>query len=171
MTALVIILRIIHIFGGVAWAGASFFVGGVIAPMAQDDASVRTFMQKLNTRSKFHPYMALMATLTLLSGLVLYWMLSGFRVDFITSGRGLMLTIGSLAGLVAWMMGFINQQPTGRRMKVLVNQIESAGGPPQPEQIEQMKSLAEKLSKDGIISTILISIALIGMSVSQYVAI
>jgi uncharacterized membrane protein len=170
MTALLIVLRLVHIFSGVAWAGASFFVGSVIAPMAQDDASVRPFMQKLNTRSKFHPYMALTATLTLFSGLVLYWMLAGFRMDFIASGRGLTLTIGSLAGLIAWGMGFINQQPTGKRMKALVDEIESAAGPPQPVQIEEMKSLAEKLSKDGMLSTILISIALIGMSVSQYMA-
>jgi len=170
MTALIIILRLVHIFGGVAWAGASFFVGGVISPMVQSDESARPFMQKLNTRSKFYPYMALMATLTLLSGLILYWMLSGFRADFITSGRGLTLTIGSLAGLIAWIMGMTNQQPTGKRMKALVAQIESSDGPPQPAQIEEMKSLAEKLSRDGILSTILISISLIGMSISQYIA-
>lgn len=170
MTAIVILLRIVHIFGGVAWAGASFFVGSVIAPVAQEDESFRPFMQKLNTRTKFHPYMALMASLTLLSGFFLYWLLSGFRTGFITSGRGLTLTFGSIAGLIAWILGFINQQPTGKRMKALVNEIESSGGPPQPAQIEEMKSLAEKLSKDGIISTIFISLSLIAMSISQYIA-
>lgn len=170
MTAFVIILRIIHIFGGVAWAGASFFVGSVIAPVAREDDSFRPFMQKLNTRTKFHPYMALMASLTSLSGFILYWLLSGFRTDFITSGRGLILTIGSIAGLIAWVLGFVNQQPTGKRMKALVGEIESACGPPQPAQIEEMKTLAEKLSRDGILSTIFISLSLIGMSISQYFA-
>ncbi len=170
MTALVIFLRLVHIFGGVIWAGAAFFVGSVIAPMAEDDASVQQFMQKLNTRSRFHPYMGASATLTFLSGLILYWMISGFRAAFVTSGYGLTLTIGSLAGVIAWVLGFINQQPTGKRMKAIADEIAASGGPPQPKQIEEMKALADRLSKDGIISTILISIALIGMSISRYIS-
>ncbi len=169
MAALVIFLRLIHIFAGVAWTGAAFFVGSIIAPMAQDDESVRQFMLKLNTRSKFHPYMAVTATLTFISGFFLYWIISGFRMSFIISGRGLILTIGSLAGIMAWVLGFINQQPTGKRMKALSDEMAVAGGPPKPEQIAEMKSLAEKLSTDGIISTILVSIALIGMSITQYI--
>ncbi len=169
MAALVIILRIVHIFAGVAWAGAAFFVASIIAPMAQDDESVRLFMQKLNTRSKFHPYMAVAATLTFLSGFVLYWMLSGFRGSFIVSGRGLTLTLGSLAGAIAWVMGILNQQPTGKHMKALSDEIAATSGPPQPEQLAEMKHLADKLSKDGIASTILVSISLIGMAISQYI--
>lgn len=170
MAGLIIFLRLVHIFAGVAWAGAAFFVGSIIAPMAQDDESVRQFMQKLNTRSKFHPYMALTATLTFLSGFFLYWIISGFRMGFITSGRGLVLTIGSLAGITAWFLGFINQQSTGKRMKALSEEMASAGVPPQAAQIAEMKSLAEKLSKDGILSTILVSIALISMSITEYIS-
>ncbi len=169
MAVLVILLRLVHIFAGVAWAGAAFFVGSVISPMAQDDQSVQQFMQKLNSRSRFHPYMGAAATLTFLSGFVLYWILSGFRGSFITSGRGLILTIGSLAGTIAWVLGFINQQPTGKRMQALSEEMAATGGPPQPDQITEMKALADKLSNDGIISTILVSISLIGMSISQYI--
>lgn len=91
-------------------------------------------------------------------------------MGFITSGRGLVLTIGSLAGITAWFLGFINQQSTGKRMKALSEEMASAGVPPQAAQIAEMKSLAEKLSKDGILSTILVSIALISMSITEYIS-
>jgi len=103
MDIYIIILRLIHIFGGVAWVGAAFLMLGSIIPavdaLGQEGGK---FMQSLLGPGRFSQYMGLMGTATAVSGLLLYIRASNnFSTGWIASGQGIMLTIGALAGLAA----------------------------------------------------------------------
>jgi hypothetical protein len=108
------------------------------------------------------------ATLNLLSGLIMYWILSGLRLSFTTSGYGLALTIGGIAGLIAWALVIVVVRDIFNRMKILGQEIRGQGSPPSPEQGSEMQALVARLGKVGQLGTIFLVIALLGMSAAQY---
>jgi hypothetical protein len=145
---------------------------GFLEPTVEATGEVgKKFMQHLSMRTRFSAAMAIVAGLTVLSGFIMYWRISGFRLEWITSGYGLFLTIGSIAGIIAFFSGFLIQSRSINRLKAIGAQIQTSGGPPSAVQIAEMESLSERISRGGKISAILMTIALIGMSLAQYIVI
>ena len=104
MNLLIIALRLIHIFGGVFWTGTSFFLASSVKPAVKASGPEGgRFMGALSGPGRMSTLLGVAATATAISGLLLYWIVSAnLNVGFITSGRGIILTIGALAGLAAW---------------------------------------------------------------------
>ena len=169
MNILLITLRIIHIFGGVFWAGASIFMAGMVEPAVRASAPESSrFMQALTTRTPFLLALAAAGWLTTLSGLWLYWLIfKGINVSY---GYGLMLTVGGVAGLLGAAVGSSMQGQASSKMIALGKQITAAGGPPRPEQLAQMARLQQTLATGGRITAILLTIAVLGMAAAQYVS-
>ncbi len=165
MLVLTVILRLVHVVAGVCWAGGAFLLAGFVTPTVQTTgAAGGQFMQRL--AGKMSLYLGVTAVLTTLSGVILYANRLDFRLAWIGSGEGIVLTIGALAGLAAWghgvmVTGKLTQQAAelGKRM---------GSGPPKPEVLMQMRSVQAKLEKNGRISAMLLLISVIGMSVAEY---
>jgi uncharacterized membrane protein len=168
---LIVLLRIIHILAGVFWAGAAFMVAAFLEPNARalgPDAS--KFMQRLVGQMHMTTIIILAAFLNVLAGVWLYWIFSGgFQVKWITSAHGLSLTIGALAAIVTFILGLGVTRPTLVRMGALGQEMQSAGGPPKPEQMAQMQSLQTRLATAGRAGAVLLVIAVIGMAVARYI--
>jgi uncharacterized membrane protein len=166
MDFLVLVLRLIHIFGAVFWAGGSFMLVSFIEPTAMKTGEEgQKFMQYLGSRSKLSSSMGGAAVFTVLSGLILYYLL--FRNNFggvMSSGYGIFLSFGALFGILAWIAGFYFQGRAASRMKALSEKMAAAGGPPTPDQLAEMQALGKQLSLGGRISAILLTLALIGMA-------
>lgn len=170
MNFLMISMRIIHIFAGVFWVGTSFFMISFVTPaVIATGAEGQKFMQQLAFRTRFSTAMMGVAVLTVLSGLVMYWQIFEFRLNALSTGYGLMLTLGAIAGLIGFFTGYFLQNRTIRRMKDISSSIATSGGPPSPEQQAEMKSLSETVSRGGQITSVFLALALLGMSVAQYV--
>ena len=171
MNFLIIALRLIHIFGGVFWTGTSFFLTASVKPAVKASGPEGgRFMGALSGPGRMTTYLSIAASATAISGLLLYWIVSAnLNVGFITSGRGIVLTIGALAGLAAWLHGFFVTSKLTKQASALGKEIQSIEGPPPPEKLEQAKELQEKLFTNGAITAILQAVALIGMSVTQYI--
>jgi hypothetical protein len=128
------------------------------------------FMQRLTGQMRLTFFILLAAFLNILSGLGLYWILSsGFQVRWLTSSLGLSLTIGALAAIVTFILGLAVTRPTLLRMGALGQEIQSAEGPPKPEQMAEMQALQKRLATAGRIGAVLLVIAVIGMSVARYI--
>jgi uncharacterized membrane protein len=166
MDLLILILRLIHIFGAVFWAGGSFMLVSFIEPTAMKTGEDgRKFMQYLGSKSKLSSSMGGAAVFTVLSGLILYYVL--FNNNFagvMSSGYGIFLSFGALFGILAWIAGFYFQGRAGSRMKALSEQMAAAGGPPTAEQLAEMQALGKQMSMGGRISATLLTLALIGMA-------
>jgi hypothetical protein len=167
---LMVVLRIIHIFAGVYWVGSTFLIAGYIAPSVQaaGDAG-RVFMSQFSVKSSFSMSMAVAGTLTLIAGLLMYWEIFGFRTAAFESGYGIALSIGALAGILALIFGMVYQFKSIRKMKHIFADVDAAGGPPSPEQQGQLAHEGERIALGGRIGVVLMTIALIGMAVAQYV--
>jgi len=170
MAILIILLRIIHIFAGVLWVGAAFFNLLFVQPSVRATGSegqkVNQFMVQ---KTRLTTYVYASATLNLLAGLALYYILSGFRLSFLQSGYGLVLTIGGLAGVIAWVIVVLLVRGVFSQMGALGKTIQAQGGPPTPEQASEMQALGKRLSSLGNWGMALMAIAVIGMSMARYV--
>jgi uncharacterized membrane protein len=171
MDVLVVVLRLIHIFGAVFWAGGSFFMVSFIEPSVNaTGAEGRKFMQHLGMKTRLSPAFGGAAVFTVLSGLVLYYRL--YNNDFggaMSSGYGISLSVGALFGFIAMFTGFYFQARSTARMKILSAEMAAASGPPTPDQLAEMGALAKNLSLGGRITATLLTLALIGMSIAEAV--
>jgi len=168
---LIVLLRIIHILAGVFWAGAAFMVAAFLEPNARAlGPDGGKFMQRLVGQMHMTTIILVAAFLNVLAGVWLYWIFSGgFQVMWIASGRGLSLTIGAVAAIVTFILGLAVTRPTLLRMGTLGQEIQSAGGPPKPEQMAAMQALQKRLATVGRIGAALLVIAVIGMAVARYI--
>jgi uncharacterized membrane protein len=170
MDVYMIILRVIHIFAGVVWAGWAFAMVGFIEPASQASGPEGSkFMQALSGRTKIIQTMAVAPLLVVVTGLLLYWRVSGrLSGAWILSGQGLALTIGSLAAGLAYVSGHAISRPAAKRIAELSSEIQSAGSPPSPEQMAAMSAQQKRLSKGGLIIAILLAISVIGMAAARF---
>lgn len=170
MDIYVIVLRLLHIFGGVFWAGGTFLFVGYVEPTVRATGPEGSkFMQRFAGQSGFSPAMSVAAVANVVAGLLLYWRDSGgLQLVWITTNAGLAFTIGGLAGLAAAVVGFAITGSASTQLAALGKLIASAGGPPAPEKLTQMKALQAKLHMGGQINAVLMVVALIGMSIARY---
>jgi hypothetical protein len=114
--------------------------------------------------------MSLAALLTALSGLLLYWPVSGhLTASWITSGPGLTLTIGSVAGLLAFFLGLVVNGPTAKKIARLGQEMQANAGPPISGQIAAMQALQARLRTAGVVDALLLAVAVAGMAIASYV--
>ena len=166
MDFLVLILRLIHIFGAVFWAGSAFFIVSFIEPTAAKTGDVgQKFMSYLGTKTSMSNSMGGAAIATMVAGLILYYL--RFRNNFggvMSSGYGIFISVGALFGFLAWIAGFYFQGRATARMQALSAEMAASGGPPTPDQLAEMQSLSKTLTMGGRITATLLTLALIGMA-------
>ena len=83
---LMIVLRLIHIIGGVCWVGTAFLIAWFLIPTQRATGMAGlTFVEELMLRKKMRTYLMLAMIFTILSGLAMYARLS--MVRFARSSR------------------------------------------------------------------------------------
>lgn len=171
MNVLMISMRVVHIFSGVFWVGVSFFNIGFLQPTVRaTGAEGQKVMQHLSSQTRFTLTAYTAATLTLLSGWIMYWYLFGFRFSVLSSGYGLFLTIGSIAGTIAWFIAIFFIRRAMGQMQIIGRSIQEQGGPPTPEQGAALQAIGAQLVKLGQWGVAFMVVALLGMSTAQYVS-
>jgi hypothetical protein len=171
MQLYMIILRLVHVASAVFWAGGAFMVVGFITPAVRAlGPEGGRFMQRLVQRGRLPTYMNSMSLLASLSGILLFWQVSGgLQPAWILSGRGLTFTIGSVIGLLAFVSGHSIQGRAAKRMGEIGMAITAAGGPPSPQQQAEMREMQERIRVGGIIGAVLLGISVIAMAIARYV--
>lgn len=170
MNYLMIFLRIMHISSAMFWVGVSFFNIQFLQPSVRATApESMKLMQHLTQRTRFLNTMYGFATATMLSGLIMYWILFGFRSDAILSPYGLVLGIGGLAGIGAWVFAIFVIRNLFKQMGAITLAIQAQGGPPTAEQVEQLGALSARLDRLGHAALWLLAIAMLAMASAQYV--
>ncbi|MBK6794958.1 MAG: hypothetical protein IPG80_20965 [Anaerolineales bacterium] len=109
MLILFSVLRFLHIVAGILWAGGAIALSLFIAPTmgAIGDAG-KQFAGHLMGKTKFTMYMTVTAATTVLAGSILYGIDSNwFQSNWMMTPTGIGFGIGSTAGLVAFVFGFM----------------------------------------------------------------
>jgi uncharacterized membrane protein len=166
MNALMIVLRLLHIVGGVFWVGTAIFTRFFLVPsVAATAESGQAFMRHLTTRTGLTRRVTLASYLTVVSGAILYWIDSqGFTSAWQSSGAGVGFGLGALAGLV----GFGYGQIVGRNATLIGKLGSEIQGKPTPEQIAALDQARRKMSSASAVSTAFLIASLVFMASARY---
>jgi len=167
MTILFISLRLIHILAGIFWVGAAVVTTAFLMPAARAmGPEGGRFLQFVLGKQRMSNYISLSAILTVLPGIAVYWIkTSGLQSAWIFISAGLIITIGAITGIAAAILGGAVTAPTAARMESLSKEMQSAGGPPKPEQLAQLQAMQKRLGKAGLWGAILLVITVVTMAI------
>lgn len=163
-------LRLLHIFGGIFWVGASLMLVGFLTPVIQASGQAGgQVMQRLMTGSRFNSIFGLSAGVTMVAGVLLYWRSSGgLQLAWITTAPGLALTIGGLAGIAAGAIGGGVAGRTAQKIGQLNAQLSHNQGAPSEGQLSELRGLQQKMRRAQLVSVALMIVAVAGMAVARY---
>ena len=166
MDVFVIILRLIHVIGGVIWVGASvtfaFFIGPAVG--ATHEAG-QQFIRHFMLRTRFSTVIAATGILTVLAGFALYYHDSnGFTSAWQNSGPGIGFAIGAAFALVGLVCGIM----VGATSRALGRLGESIQGKPSPDQLANLQALAKRQATIGTVNVVALLLATIMMAISRY---
>lgn len=170
MDIFTICLRLLHVAGGVFWAGMAVGFALYILPTARVlGPAAGPFMQGLMSPKRLPLAMTVAALATTLSGLVLFWRMAGTNFAmFLGSAFGMVLAWGALAALGAFVLGFAVNKPTAAKVQKLGAEIAAAGAPPTQEQAAQMAALQQRLRMAANTGAILLGLSAMLMGIARY---
>ena len=167
MSTLIIVLRLIHIVGGVFWVGTALLFNFFLTPSirASGEAGQKFLGQLLITKSHLAEVHAISGILTVLAGAGLYWIDSGgFTSGWMTSGPGLGFGIGGIFGF----LGVITSILVALPLRALAETAAQIQGSPTPEQMDKIQAAQKRLGVMGRIDSAVLIIALICMATARY---
>src|SRR5574338_946233 len=167
-----IILRLLHIFTGVFWAGATIYLAAFIAPAVRAlGPDGGKFMQQLAKTNKLPTVMTVAATLNVLCGILLLWKLSdGFQSAWMSSTYGIVLSAGGGIAIIAYLDGLLVTRPTVNKINQLGKSIAQAGGIPTAEQAQDLMRYRKTIFKANNFVAFLLAVAVILMSIVKYIS-
>jgi uncharacterized membrane protein len=169
MDAAMILARLIHIVGGVFWVGAMMFVAFFLMPaMAEAGPDGAKVMQGLMKR-KYVQILPAIAVLVMLSGLFMFYKLSGgFHHDFIETRPGHTYATGGLMAIVAFLLGLMVTRPAMMKSMKLAQSAATATGADRDRMLAESQSLRMRGAKAGRVVTVLLILATIAMAIARY---
>ena len=170
MNLLVLTLRLLHILLGVFWAGTLIFFAAFLVPSIQDAGPDGGKVMAALQRRRFLDVMPIVAALTIISGLWLYWRTSaGFNSVWVTSPIGLALGIGGLLALVAFGIGVGIMRPAALRAGALARLVaQSPEGPERAAQASTVQQLRRRAATAGRLVAVLLTVTTALMAVARY---
>lgn len=162
-----IVLRLIHIFSGIAWVGGLWlfvlFVSPTVAALGPDGGK---FVAHLVLQTRYIVYVAGAAGLTILAGWTLW--IYRYGLPSLQTAPGVTFALGGVFGLIAGIIGGAIVAPTARQLATLGTEIARGGKPPTPEQGAQMKGMQARLKSASEWTAILATIAVLCMATARY---
>lgn len=162
-----LVLSVLHIVSGAFWAGAVLFAVGFLDPVTEAMGPAGgAFMQKLMTGTKLPKVMPASGSLTILTGFIMYWIVSGhFAAAWLVSAHGIAISIGALAGIVAAMAGGVMAKRLRLRMVTIRGELKGAA--PDAEQQAELNSLTAALRTRSRAGAAFILLALCSMAAAH----
>lgn len=165
---LTLVLRFIHIVGGVFWVGAVFLMVGFIFPTVRAAGPQGgRFMQELQRR-RMPVFINAAAGLTMLSGFIMYGrMIAATNGAWGGTRAGMTFGIGGLATVIAAIIGGSIGRG-GQKLAKLGESIQASGGAPSAAQAAEMSALQARMGKAMRAVALLLLIAVTTMATARY---
>ncbi len=166
MNYLIIVLRLIHILGGVFWVGGSIILSFFISPAVAATADAgQKFMAYLINQAKLTLRITAAAILTVLAGAWLYWIDSGgLTSGWTTSATGWGFGIGGVFAIVGLIFGAL----VGKNVGLLGKMTSQIQGKPTSEQMAQIQAAQKQLRFVAPASTLALILSLVCMATARY---
>jgi len=140
-----LVLVFLHVFFGIIWAGGAIATGLFIVPSVVEAGPPGGAVMAGVVKRRFPIVMTVSAIIVVLAGARLYML--RFSSEWLMTSQGLVLTLGAILGIGAFVLGVFIQRPLVGRVSALAAQIASSGRPPTPDQSSQMQVMRDRLKK------------------------
>ena len=169
MTAELIVLRFIHVVGGIFWVGAILFNSLFLFPaLAEAGPAAGAVMGGLQRR-KVMTILPAVALLTILAGARLMWIAASATGEvYFRSPTGRALAIGAAAGIIAFLLGILVGRPTAMRSGQLGAAMAKASDAERPALAAQLAAVQRRGALANKFTVVLLLIAAGTMAVARY---
>ncbi len=170
MPMLIIVLRAMHILGGIFWAGAAMLLYFFVVPSARATRPESgRFMQHLAGASGLSVWMQIASWATVIGGIGLFAPVTGgLEPAIMRTPRGIALSVGALLALGAFLEGLLLAGPLARKMAAIGSEMTASGKGPGAEQAQQLQAVQERLQRTGTRGAIMLAVAALLMSIARY---
>ena len=163
-----IVLRLIHVLGGIIWVGAGIYSFLFLLPaIAASGPAGGQVMANLQKRKLF-TVLPIVAILTMLSGVRLMQIVSdGFAASYFATPMGRMYAISGLIAILGFLIGIIISRPSA--MKLAKLQHSAVSDKVSKDMVNtEIKTLQSRVAMSGAAATLLIVLAACGMAIARY---
>lgn len=170
MNAEVLVLRLVHILGGIFWVGSFMFTSYFLQPaLAASPAVAGQVMAGLQKRRLF-VFLPIIAVLTILSGIRLLWIVSvGFSDAYLATPTGRTISVGAGAAIIAFLLSLLVVRPGFLKVGRLAQTLAASTDQAAKQSISgEMQRLGRRVSiVSGIVAVLLLSAAA-SMAIARY---
>jgi uncharacterized membrane protein len=166
----IVVLRLLHITGGVFWVGAVLVAVFFVEPTAKALGSNGSrFLAHLIARRRLADVMAVAAITAIGAGAVLYWLDSGgLHLAWITSPSGLAFTTGAVTAIAALAIAVFFLKPGYDRVaeigqRAFMNRDELSD----VERVE-IERIEGRLERPGLLQAGLLLVTVGAMAIARY---
>lgn len=170
MHAELLVLRLVHVLSGLVWVGAMVFMSAFLMPALQHAGPAAGAVMAGLQQRRLMTFMPVVASLTLLSGFRLYWIMSdGFSAAYARSPTGLTFGVAGLLALAAFVLGLAVIRPAMARAGMLGQRLASASEAERVAIQQEMQHLRARGASLSLVAAALVVLAAAGMAVARYV--
>jgi len=166
-----IVLRLLHVGGGILWAGGAVVTTRFIVPTALElGPKGGPFMAGLMQQRKLSVYLQIVAGITVVVGTILYWIdADGDIIGWLTGGgRGTVLGIGALAAWVAFFIAVFLAAPAAARLGSLGAEMAALEGPPSDDLKGRLGKTQSDIRRWAAVTFYLLLVAIACMATARY---
>lgn len=163
-------MRAVHVLAGSFWFGAAVLTAAHLIPAVRTTGPAGgQVMGHIVRITRLPVWMNSAMALTLLSGAVLYWWLSGgMAAEWLRTGAGRTYTVGALLSIAAAITGATINAPTARRLGQIGARIQAGGGPPDPALAGEVQRLQARLLLGAQVGALLLGLSTVAMAIARY---
>ena len=165
-----LILRLVHVLGGVFWVGSALFnflfLLPVLQPLGPAGGQVMAGLQ----RRRMMVWLPVVALATILSGARLMWLTSnGFDGGYFGTATGSTLAWAAVAATLSWLLGVVFMRPTMARVAALAPTMATLPeGPQRASTAAELDRLRRRAGVVNRLAIVLLVLAAAGMAVARY---
>ena len=169
MGLLFLCARVLHVGLGVFWAGTLIFNAAFLLPSMRDAGPEGAKVAAGLMRRRFLDIMPAVAIVTVISGLYMYWRVSGgFASAYMGSPMGITYGMGGAAALVALGFGLGILRPAMVRAAALTQAAAGAESEERDRALKEAQALRLRAGNAGRVVAWLLGAATIAMAIARY---
>jgi uncharacterized membrane protein len=170
MNAELLVLRLVHILGGIFWVGSLMFTSFFLMPaLGSSPAVAGEVMAGLQKRRLF-TLLPIVALLTILSGIRLLWIVSvGFSEAYLSTSTGRTFSASAAAAIIAFLLSLLVSRPSFLRVGRLSATLATTTDQGARQRISaEMLRLRRRVSVANAIVAALLLLTAAGMAIARY---
>jgi len=162
-------MRLLHVGLGAFWAGALIFTAYFLLPSVREAGPDGAKVMAGLMRRRFLTVMPVVAAITILSGLWLYWKVSlGFQPASMGSRWGMAIGTGSVTAVLAFIIGVSVVRPSMLRAAALAEAAASAPAAEREARMAEAQALRARGGTAGRAVAVLLIITVAAMAVARH---